>query len=94
MNPAAVQSLGNYAGLDFELEDKSAAGHDVLLAARNQLMAAAANDPRLSGMNDEPEYEVDIDYLNAAALGVTAVISMPRANLIVWTWARTRRNAA
>jgi multidrug efflux pump len=77
MNPPAIQSLGNYAGLDFELEDQGAIGREALIAARNKLMALAAKDPRLvamrpAGMNDVPEYEVDVDYLKAAALGVTA----------------------
>ena len=77
MSPPAIQSLGNYSGLDFELEDQAGAGHDALVAARNQLIAAAAKNPDLAGirpagMVDAPEYEVDIDYLKAAALGVTA----------------------
>jgi multidrug efflux pump len=77
MSPPAIQSLGNYSGLDFELEDQAGMGHDALIAARNQLMAAAAKDPNLAGvrpagMLDAPQYEVDIDYLKAAALGVTA----------------------
>jgi len=77
MSPPAIQSLGNYSGLDFELEDQAGVGHDALVAARNQLIAAAAKDPNLAGvrpagMVDAPEYEVDIDYLKAAALGVTA----------------------
>jgi hydrophobe/amphiphile efflux-1 (HAE1) family protein len=77
VNPPAIASMGSYSGLDFELEDQGAAGHDALIAARNQLIGMAATDPRLAGMrpagmNDVPEYEVDIDYLKAAALGVTA----------------------
>jgi len=77
MNPPAIQSLGNYSGLDFELEDQAGLGHDALTSARNQLMAAAAKNSNLmgvrpAGMLDAPQYEVDIDYLKAAALGVTA----------------------
>ncbi|WP_347557210.1 efflux RND transporter permease subunit [Robbsia sp. KACC 23696] len=77
MNPPAIQSLGNYSGLDFELEDQAGAGADALAKARTQLIAAAAKDPllgtvRSQGMADQPQYEVDIDYLKAAAMGVTA----------------------
>ena len=77
MNPAAVQSLGNYSGVDFELEDQASAGSAALLDAQNKLVAMAAKDPRLAfirsaGMSDVPEYRVDIDYLKAAAMGVSA----------------------
>ncbi|WP_082102784.1 efflux RND transporter permease subunit [Robbsia andropogonis] len=77
MNPPAIQSLGNYSGLDFELEDQAGAGATALAKAREELVAAAAKNPllgtvRSQGMADQPQYEVDIDYLKAAAMGVTA----------------------
>lgn len=77
ISPPAIGGLGNYAGLDFELEDRAGLGHDALVDARKQLLALAAKDPLLqnmqqAGLPDSPQYEVDIDYLKAAALGVTA----------------------
>ncbi|MCY0386923.1 efflux RND transporter permease subunit [Robbsia sp. Bb-Pol-6] len=77
MNPSAVQGLGNYGGVDFELKDEAGLGHDALVAARQRLIALAAADPKISGMRqtgmaDQPEYMVDIDYTKAAAMGVSA----------------------
>ncbi|VXC91382.1 aminoglycoside/multidrug efflux system [Burkholderia sp. 8Y] len=77
MNPPAVQGLGSYSGVDFELKDMAGVGHEQLVAARNKLLALAAKDPKITGMrpagmSDVPQYAVDIDYLKASALGVSA----------------------
>jgi len=45
------------------------------MAARNQLLGMAAKDPRLTavrpnGMEDVPQYRVDVDWEKAGALGV------------------------
>ncbi|MDR5733956.1 efflux RND transporter permease subunit [Caballeronia sp. LZ025] len=77
MNPPAVHGLGTYSGVDFELKDMAGLGHDALVAARQKLLAMASKDKniegmRAAGMADEPQYEVDIDYLKASALGVSA----------------------
>ncbi|WP_321801411.1 efflux RND transporter permease subunit [Caballeronia sp. J97] len=77
MNPPAVQGLGSYSGVDFELKDMAGLGHDQLLAARNKLLGLASKDHKISGMRpagmaDVPQYAVDIDYLKASALGVSA----------------------
>ena len=45
------------------------------MAARNQLLALAAKDPRLvrvrpSGMDDVTQYRVDVDWEKAGALGI------------------------
>ena len=45
------------------------------MAARNQLLGMAAKDPRLTkvrpnGLEDVPEYRVDVDWEKAGALGV------------------------
>ena len=46
-----------------------------LMAARNQLLGMAAQDPRLTkvrpnGLEDVPEYRIDVDWEKAGALGV------------------------
>ncbi len=74
--PPAVFELGNASGFDFELLDRANLGHDKLMAARNQLLGMAAQDPSLfavrpNGLNDEPQYRLDIDREKANALGVT-----------------------
>ena len=76
LNPPAIQELGTQSGLDFELEDRAGQGHDKLMAARRELMALAANSSMLSGMrpgglDDTPQFHVDIDREKASALGLS-----------------------
>ena len=73
--PPAIVELGNATGFDFELLDFSGQGHQALMAARNQLLSMAMQDPRLirvrpNGMDDVPEYKIDIDWDKAGAMGV------------------------
>ncbi len=73
--PPAVIELGNARGIDFQLVDRGGLGHAALMNARNQLLGMAAKDPRLAkvrpnGMEDVPEYRVDVDWEKAGALGV------------------------
>jgi multidrug efflux pump len=74
--PPAVRELGNATGFDFELQDQANLGHDKLMAARNQLLAAAAKDKRLyavraNGVDDEPQYTIVIDREKANAQSVS-----------------------
>ncbi len=74
--PPAVFELGNAEGFDFELKDEANLGHEKLLAARNQLIALAAKDPRLAmvrpnGLEDAPQIKLDVDQNNAGALGLS-----------------------
>ena len=73
--PPAVIELGNAAGFDFQLVDRGGVGHAALTQARNQLLGMAAQDSRLikvrpNGMEDVPEYRIDVDWDKAGALGV------------------------
>jgi HAE1 family hydrophobic/amphiphilic exporter-1 len=73
--PPAVTELGRAKGFDFQLLDRGGMGHDKLIAARNQLLGMAARDPRLTkvrpnGLEDVPEYRIDVDWEKAGALGV------------------------
>ncbi len=73
--PPAVVELGNAKGFDFQLQDRGGLGHDALMEARNQLLMMAAQDKRLAsvrpnGMDDVPEYRLDIDWDKAGALGI------------------------
>jgi len=74
--PPAVIELGNATGFDFELVDRAGVGHDALMQARKQLLGMAAHDPNLvavrpNGLDDEPEYKLDVDWEKASALGVS-----------------------
>ncbi|MFH0960016.1 MAG: efflux RND transporter permease subunit [Pseudomonadota bacterium] len=73
--PPSVIELGNARGFDFQLLDRGGLGHEALMAARGQLLGMAAKDPRLvavrpNGMEDVPEYRIDVDWEKAGALGV------------------------
>jgi multidrug efflux pump len=74
--PPAVIELGTSNGFNVMLQDRAGKGHDALTAARNQFLGMAAQDKRLmgvrpNGMDDTPEYRLDIDHAKAGALGVT-----------------------
>ena len=73
--PPAITQLGNASGFDFQLQDLTGQGHDALMAARNQLLGMAAQDPRLVGVRpngqaDTAQFKIDIDQQKALALGV------------------------
>jgi HAE1 family hydrophobic/amphiphilic exporter-1 len=73
--PPAVIELGTATGFDFQLLDRGGVGHQKLMEARNELLRSASKDPRLTkvranGMEDVPEYRVDVDWERAGVLGV------------------------
>ena len=73
--PPAVRELGQAGGFDFQLQDRGGMGHESLMAARNQLLGMAAKDPRLTrvrpnGLEDVPQYRIDVDWDKGGALGV------------------------
>jgi HAE1 family hydrophobic/amphiphilic exporter-1 len=73
--PPPVIELGSAKGVDFQLQDRRGLGHAGLIAARNQLLEAASKDPRLNrvrlnGLEDVPEYRIDVDLEKAGALGI------------------------
>jgi hydrophobe/amphiphile efflux-1 (HAE1) family protein len=73
--PPPVIELGMATGFDFQLQDRGGLGHEKLMAARNQLLGMAAQDPRLvrvrpNGMEDVAEYHIDVDWDKAGALGI------------------------
>ncbi len=74
--PPAVTELGRIGGFDFYLRDDNGQGHAALLAARNQLLGAAAQSKLLAGVRpngqeDAPLFRLDIDNAKAGALGVS-----------------------
>ena len=73
--PPAITELGHSTGFDFQLQDRGGIGHAKLMEARNQLLGIAAQDKRLArvrpnGMEDVPEYKLDVDWEKAGAMGV------------------------
>jgi len=73
--PPAVPELGTARGVDFQLVDRGGLGHEALMNARNQLLGLARQDPRLvnvrpNGLEDVPEFRVDVNWETAGAEGV------------------------
>ncbi len=73
--PPAVIELGTANGFDMYLQDKNGQGHDKLLAARNQLLGMAAQNPNLvgvrpNGQEDAPIYQLHVDHAKLSALGI------------------------
>ncbi|WP_395065773.1 efflux RND transporter permease subunit [Paraburkholderia silvatlantica] len=73
--PPPIDGMGTSSGFDFYLEDTNGAGHERLTAVRDQLLAAAAKNPKLAnvrpnGQDDTPQFAVDIDQPKASALGL------------------------
>ncbi|MFC0225199.1 multidrug efflux RND transporter permease AcrD [Serratia aquatilis] len=74
-SPPAITGLGNASGFDMQLEDHAGMGHTALMAARDQLLRLAGQNPQLSrvrhnGLDDSPQLQIDIDQRKAQALGV------------------------
>lgn len=74
--PPAVMELGNATGFDLFLQDRAGLGHEALMQARNQLLGMAAKNPilmavRPNGMEDTPQYQIDIDSAKAGAFGLS-----------------------
>lgn len=75
INPPPIQALGNATGFSMKIEDRSGANREGLLAARDAILAKAAQNPALAGVRpdgqgDAPELYVQIDRIQARALGL------------------------
>ena len=75
INPPPIQSLGNATGFSMKIEDRSGTDRAGLLAARDAILAAAAKEPLLAGVRPDgqgeaPQLYVDIDRVQARALGL------------------------
>jgi hydrophobe/amphiphile efflux-1 (HAE1) family protein len=75
--PPAVMELGTSNGFAGFLQAAGGQSHEELLAARNQLLGMAAEEPRLaavrpSGVEDASQFRLNIDWAKAGAVGVTA----------------------
>ncbi|MEG2041257.1 MAG: efflux RND transporter permease subunit, partial [Hafnia sp.] len=74
-NMPAIVELGTATGFDFELIDQGGLGHTALTQARNQLLGMVAKHPDLlvrvrpNGLEDTPQFKLDVDQEKAQALG-------------------------
>ena len=76
VSPPAIRELGNSSGFDLFLQNKGNYTHEEFMGIRNQLLGMAAQDPRLfgvrpNGLEDGPQFNIDLDYQKAQALGVS-----------------------
>ncbi|BCS95294.1 multidrug efflux RND transporter permease subunit [Desulfoluna limicola] len=74
--PPPIIELGTASGFDLQLIDYVGAGHDKLMEARNQMLGAARQNPKLvgvrpNGLDDVPQYKIEIDMEKARALGLS-----------------------
>ncbi|WP_146584389.1 efflux RND transporter permease subunit, partial [Puniceibacterium confluentis] len=87
--PPSVIELGNVSGFDFFLQARAGQTHEQLLQARNQMLGLAAQSPliasaRPSGLEDAAQFNLDIDWRKAGAMGVSAT---DVGNLLSVAWA-------
>ncbi|MDC0718141.1 efflux RND transporter permease subunit [Nannocystis bainbridge] len=73
--PPAISELGNATGFQLQLQDRAGLGHEALIAARDGLLELAMKEPSLTkvrqgGLDDTPQYRIEVDREKAAALGV------------------------
>jgi multidrug efflux pump len=76
LSPPPIPELGSASGFSFRLQDRSGAGREAMLAARNQLLGMASKSPILTqvrpdGLEDAPQLQIEIDRDKANALGVS-----------------------
>src|SRR5512133_2935063 len=76
LSPPPIPELGVASGITFRLQDRGAAGHAALVAARNQLLGLANQSKVLTqvrpdGLEDAPQLQIDIDRDKASALGLS-----------------------
>ncbi len=86
--PPAVMELGNATGFNLYLQDNAGVGHETLMQARNQFLGMAAQNPvlmavRPNGLDDEPQYRLNIDDEQARVLGVS-LSDVNRTQSIAW----------
>ena len=74
--PPPISNLGTTSGFSFRLQDRSQRGYEGLMAAKDQLLAAAARSSVLQnvvveGLPPSSQVRLEIDREKAAAHGVT-----------------------
>ena len=74
--PPPVDGLGTSSGFEFRLQDRGGLGHEKLMAARSELLAAAEKSPilmnvRESALAEAPQVQLIVDRKQANALGVS-----------------------
>lgn len=76
LSPPSIPELGTSSGFTFKLQDRGANGREALVAARNQMLGGAMQSKLLAnvrpeGQEDAPVLKLDIDRVQARALGLS-----------------------
>jgi len=76
INRPVIRGLGQFAGFDFELEDRGGLGHKALVDAKDKIIAEAAKDKRLAnvhinGMEDAPTVDMQVNRVEAQSMGLS-----------------------
>ncbi|MEO8809679.1 MAG: efflux RND transporter permease subunit, partial [Rhodanobacter sp.] len=76
LNRPVIRGLGQFAGFDFELEDRGGLGHKALIDAKDKLIAEAHHDKRLAnvhinGMEDAPTVDMQVNRVEAQSMGLS-----------------------
>ncbi|MES3027938.1 MAG: efflux RND transporter permease subunit [Pseudomonadota bacterium] len=76
LNPPPIPALGTSSGFSMKIQNRGGADSAVLAEARDQVLAEAAKNPRLIGVRaegqpDAPQLYLDIDRVQARALGLS-----------------------
>ncbi len=92
--PPSVIELGNVSGFDLYVQARAGQTHEELLQARNQLLGLAAQSDliasaRPNGLEDAAQFNIDIDWRKAGAMGVSAT---DVSSLLATAWAGTYVN--
>ncbi|MEO7326363.1 MAG: efflux RND transporter permease subunit, partial [Dokdonella sp.] len=76
LNLPTIPGLSQFGGFEMYLQDRSGAGHDALIAARNALLGAAGKSPMLAGvrpngLEDSAQVNMKVDRVQAQSMGVS-----------------------
>ncbi|WHZ18220.1 MAG: RND efflux system, inner membrane transporter [Rhodanobacteraceae bacterium] len=76
INRPVIRGLGQFAGFDFQLEDRGGLGHKALVEAKDKLVAEASRDKRLAnvhinGMEDAPTVNMQVNRVEAQSMGLS-----------------------
>jgi len=76
INRPVIRGLGQFAGFDFQLEDRGGLGHKALVEAKDKIIAEAAKDKRLAnvhinGMEDAPTVNMQVNRVEAQSMGLS-----------------------
>jgi multidrug efflux pump len=76
VNLPTIQGLGQFGGFDMWLQDRTGAGQDALMAARNQLLGIASQDKTLmqvrpNTLENAPQLQLKVDRVQAQSMGLS-----------------------